>query len=103
MPNLYHAGTEKTPEIACRDDGFISLKGRSLPEDPAAFYAPMIEWLSDYYREPQPETMVHIDLEYMNSASASMLHKMCFALERLVKYRNRFNQSLEIPVQWALP
>lgn len=89
MPNLYFASTPKTPEIACRNDGFISLKGRSLPEDTASFYAPVIEWLSDYYRDPQPETLVHIDLEYLNSSSASMLHKMCFALERLVKFRNR--------------
>lgn len=97
MPNLYFASTPKTPEIACRGDGFISLKGRSLPEDTASFYAPVIEWLSDYYRDPQPETLVHIDLEYLNSSSASMLHKMCFALERLVKISQPYCKRVILP------
>ncbi len=97
MEKLYIAETPKTPRIECNPDGNIIITGRSLPEDAAGFYFPVVEWLSDYYRSPATITNLLLDVDYINSASASMLSKLCFVLERLSKYRKQ-----EVHVKWIV-
>jgi hypothetical protein len=47
-------GTEDTPKIILDSkNGIFEISGRSLPEDTAEFYQPVLEWL-DKYAESNP-------------------------------------------------
>jgi hypothetical protein len=83
MENLILKGSEKTPHFALRCDGDISFGGISMPEDAATFYFDIMDWLSDYYREPSVETLVTVSFRYLNSSSSSMILKIFHLLNRL--------------------
>jgi len=83
MENLILKGSEKTPHFALKSDGDISFGGISMPEDAATFYFDIMDWLSDYYREPNVETLVTVSFRYLNSSSSSMILKIFHLLNRL--------------------
>lgn len=46
MEILNLKGTEDTPTILLdKKNGIFEISGRSLPEDSAEFYTPVIEWI----------------------------------------------------------
>ncbi|MCR5455207.1 MAG: DUF1987 domain-containing protein [Bacteroidales bacterium] len=63
-----------------KENGRFLIEGRSLPEDADAVYEPVLDWLDDYAKEPNPETKMIFNLEYYNSAS---LRKIADILKRL--------------------
>lgn len=73
MENLYIQATNKTPEVEFFHEGRIKIKGRSIPEDATIFFDHLQSWVFQYCLNPQNETIVDIELEYMNSASAKSL------------------------------
>lgn len=73
MEELKFAPTRNTPEIILNPDGIIKIRGRSLHENAAAFFAPVEEWISSYLISPANVTSVDMDLEYFNSASSKIL------------------------------
>ena len=69
--------TNDTPTILFnKNNGSLSISGRSLPEDAFAFYKPILDWLSEYSKSPAPETQLSINLEYFNTASAKQVYKI---------------------------
>jgi len=65
---------KKRPHLLLdKDKGIIELKGSSIMEDAPVFYEPIMEWVFEYIKDPK-DTLVNIDLEYFNSASAKILH-----------------------------
>ncbi len=68
MTNLYIKGTTKTPEIDFKP-GIMQISGRSITEDAVAFYQPVIRWIEDYFKKPEPLTRLNLKLEYINSGS----------------------------------
>jgi hypothetical protein len=94
MENLYIEGTKKTPEIDFKINGYLKLRGRSIPEDPSKFYDPLYLWILDYISNPQQKTTVDVDLEYFNSGtSKSLLH----LLRVLVELNGKGN---EVVINW---
>lgn len=83
MNNLILQGSEKTPHINLNCDGNLSFHGVSTPEDAAEFYFGIMEWISDYYRDPCAQTHIKISFRYLNSTSSSMLVKMFYFLNKL--------------------
>ena len=64
-------GTEDTPKIILdKTNKIFEISGRSLPEDSAEFYQPVLEWLAEYAKDPLPETTFDFKLEYFNTASS---------------------------------
>jgi len=75
MENLVIQGSKYTPEIAF-DDGrnLLEIKGYSYPENAAAFYAPVMEWLNAYLKQGGRESIgIGIELIYFNSSSSKIL------------------------------
>jgi hypothetical protein len=69
--------TNDTPNILFnKSNGILSIVGRSLPEDAFSFYAPILEWLSEYSKSPASETHLTVNLEYFNTASAKQVFKI---------------------------
>ena len=54
-----------------------------MPEDAASFYFEIMDWISDYYREPCPETIITVSFRYLNSSSSSMIFKIFHMFKRL--------------------
>ena len=83
MNNLILPGSEKTPHFRLLKNGDISFGGISMPEDAAEFYFKIMDWISDYYRDPSTETYITVSFNYLNSSSSSMIFKIFHCLNRL--------------------
>jgi hypothetical protein len=81
-------GTEDTPKIILdKDKGLFEISGRSLPEDAAEFYAPILEWLDKYQSAPNPETNFLFKLEYFNTASSKLILDILSKLDNIAGTR----------------
>lgn len=86
MELLNIEGTPKTPTVILNPStGVIEIKGRSIPENSIEFYRPVVEWLDKYLKNPQPNTVVNIQLEYFNTSSSKCILDVFKKLEVLKK------------------
>jgi hypothetical protein len=77
-------GTEESPKILLdKDNSIFEISGRSLPEDAAEFYHPIIDWLTRYGQSPNPETVVIFKLEYFNTASSKLILDILSKIEEI--------------------
>jgi hypothetical protein len=72
--------TRTTPHVLI-DQGVITIKGRSIPEDSFEFYEPVLQACKEYVRKPAKHTTVSIHLEYVNSGSKKYLTNILNVLE----------------------
>jgi len=76
--------TPKTPQIDLNKlTGDLIFSGRSIPENAAKLYEPVLNWVSEYIAMPKPTTNLRISLEYYNSASSIWLAKILKVLTRI--------------------
>jgi len=78
---LHIKETKTTPAVTI-EDGKILIKGRSIPEDSAGFYNPILDACEQYIAAPPEHTDIHIHLDYVNSGSKKYLTNMLTILER---------------------
>ena len=76
--NLYK--TERTPFISLNTTGDFKISGISIPEDSTDFYLPIIKWLHNYAKNPQPITTAHFILDYFNTSSSKDILEVFKAL-----------------------
>lgn len=82
MEILNLEGTEDTPKIILdKTNGIFEISGRSLPEDSAEFYKPVLDWLEQYASEAPPATDFVFKLEYFNTASSKLILDVLYVLE----------------------
>ena len=82
MEILNLEGTEDTPKIILdKKNGIFEISGRSLPEDSAEFYRPVLEWIEQYGEQPNTSTDFAFKLEYFNTASSKLILDVLSALE----------------------
>ncbi len=82
MDILNLEGTEDTPKILLdKGNGIFEISGRSLPEDSAEFYQPVLDWIDTYSAEPNSTTEFIFKLEYFNTASSKLILDVLSALE----------------------
>jgi len=88
-------GTDDTPNVILdAQNNIIEFSGRSLPEDVATFYAPIIEWIAQYAKSPNSKTNVVFKLEYFNTASSKMI------LDILLKFEEIHKDGHDVIVSW---
>ncbi|MDY0098345.1 MAG: DUF1987 domain-containing protein [Bacteroidales bacterium] len=73
MNELRIPPTKTSPEIILDPGGIVKITGRSIHENIADFFRPVEEWIHEYVRIPAEVTVIDINLEYINSASAKVL------------------------------
>ena len=92
MKNLNIEATKYTPQINLNADGIISLVGKSYPENTFEFYAPMIEWVEEYFKSSESKkTVVNMEIVYFNSSSSKLFFDFFDLLEE-----NREEHTIEI-------
>jgi len=91
-------GTEDTPNVVLdAAENVMEISGRSLPEDVSSFYGPILNWLVDYIKSPNPKTVFNFKLVYFNTASSKLILDILMKLEDLHKKGN------EVLVKWYFP
>ncbi len=74
MKELNIQKSANTPSVQFDPNkGYMKIEGRSIPENPGDFYDDLISWIEEYYKEPQKETIIDFNLEYVNSGSSKYL------------------------------
>ena len=74
VKKYYSEDTDSTPLVSLDpNSGVLEFKGRSIPENASDFYLPIINWLEEYTKAPQPNTRLILYLEYINSISQKMI------------------------------
>ncbi len=78
-------GTPKTPRIFFDGkNGKFEISGRSIPENSAKFYSPIMEWADEYISSPANETQINVKLEYFNTSSLKGLIELFRKFEKLI-------------------
>jgi len=91
-------GTDDTPSVTMDvANEIFEISGRSLPEDVASFYEPILEWLDGYSEEASGKTVFNFKLVYFNTASSKML------LDILLKLEEMYESGKEVLVRWHFP
>ena len=86
MNPLFIIGSNDCPTILLdKEKGIFEISGQSLPEEAISFYLPVIEWFEEYIKEPLPETILTLDLDYCNSSSTKAIADVLEVLEDYCK------------------
>ena len=84
MNPLNIQGKEDTPKIVFdKSQPLFEISGRSLPEDAAGFFKPVLEWLDAYKGAPNSNTNFAIKLEYFNTASSKLILDILMKVESI--------------------
>jgi hypothetical protein len=95
MESISIRGTHETPEVLfSKDKGEFSISGKSLPEDVKEFYHPLVKWVSEYAKSPNPETVLKVKMDYFNTASSKML------LEIFEQFKAMHDAGNKVLIDW---
>ena len=98
METIKIQGTEDTPKVILdKDTELMEISGRSLPEDVASFYEPVLTWLSEYAQAPNKKTIFNFKLTYFNTASSKLL------LDILMKLEEIHEAGHDVLIRWHFP
>jgi hypothetical protein len=76
--------TVKTPQIDLNQfTGDLIFSGKSIPENAAKVYEPVLNWVTEYILKARPTTNLMLNMEYFNTASVLWLAKIFKVLIRI--------------------
>jgi hypothetical protein len=82
MEPFFIAATKSTPEIEIiHDDGTLSIRGMSIPENAAEFYAPVMMEVDRLARHSTGTITTVFDLSYFNSSSLKAIYMILARLK----------------------
>jgi hypothetical protein len=95
MKNFNMEGSDRTPTISMNaESGEMEFSGKSIPENSADLYTPVIEWVDEYIKTPGEKTIFIVKLEYFNTSSSKYL------LEIFRRFEGLFKTGKDVSVQW---
>ena len=94
MDALRIPATDDTPEVILDSSGEFEFSGKSLPEDVASFYDPIIDWIDEYGQNANDSSIFKFKLTYFNTASSKMI------LDILMKLEELSEGGADIKVEW---
>jgi hypothetical protein len=84
MLDLIIEETLKTPQIGLYQlTGDLIFSGKSIPENAAKVFEPVLDWVKEYILKANPTTNLRLNLEYYNTATAIWLTKIIKTLIRI--------------------
>lgn len=84
MQTLNLPDLELTPAVEFnKEKNIFRIEGKSLLDNPTAFFEPIKQWFQNYKSEPNPETALVIKFEYFNIATSRELLDIFKILETL--------------------
>lgn len=86
--SLKRTASAKTPKIEMSSfTGEILISGRSIPENAASVFEPVLKWIEGYKKDPKKVTNLRLNLEYFNTSSALWISKIVKSLS-LISHRD---------------
>jgi len=84
LDNFTLEQTPKTPQIDLNQiSGELILSGRSIPENAAKIYEPVLNWVREYVMKAKPITNLRLNLEYFNTSSMMWLSRILGVLKKI--------------------
>jgi len=84
MNDFIIKATPETPSVTfVPSKNIFEISGFSLPENVISFYKPVLEWLEEYFKSPNKETVFTFKIKYFNTASSKMLTRLFLKLEEM--------------------
>jgi hypothetical protein len=81
MNNIFYNATDKTPMVDFNwITGELILSGKSIPENAAKIYEPLLNWTLNYITNARAKTNFRLNLEYFNTSSYLWISKIIKAL-----------------------
>ena len=80
---LYPDSVSKAPVIDFKVSGELSITGRSITENIAEYFKPVLAWIGGLMDSPPAKIMLTIKLEYFNSKSSRIILQILKMLEQL--------------------
>ena len=88
-------GTEEQPSIVLdKLSNRFEFQGKSLLEDPRAFYKPVLEWIDEYSLEPNEKTCIIYKMAYFNTSSSKLI------LDMMRKFAKMHEDGYDVEVHW---
>src|ERR1051326_970378 len=95
MGKLFIEETYQSPRISIDTEYTIfEIIGNSFPNNAVRFYTPVIEWLDEYAKKPNPKTDFTFRISYQNSSSRKMFNEI---LKRLQQMNDNGNN---VSIKW---
>jgi hypothetical protein len=89
LKKIFVDGTAKTPQVDFNNlTGDLIFSGRSIPENAALVYDPLLKWVNEYIKNPRQTTNLRLNIEYFNTASSIWLAKIVKTLSRMENTEN---------------
>jgi hypothetical protein len=92
--SVYIEGTRKTPSITLDPNGFIKIKGRSIPEDAELFFKDLVLWTEEYIKTGNPTTRIDLEFEYLNSGTSKVI------LQLLKRFKEMITEGHNLIINW---
>lgn len=84
MDNFAINGNDLIPNVCLdKDKNLFTIGGRSIPENAIDVFSPIIEWWKQYILDPNPETHIEMNFEYINSSSMKQIAKLIALLDKI--------------------
>jgi hypothetical protein len=87
--------TNDCPEVILdKEMNCFEFSGIALPENPKEFFNPIVDWMKDYVKEPNEETVIAFKMEYINSASQKRIHDIILISKEI------HDNSMPLYIDW---
>ena len=95
MNTLRIEPADDSPQVILdKENNIFEISGKSLPENVVEFYRPVMDWLQEYRKDPNPKTGLTLKLIYFNTASSKMILDILMVLEEMAEAGH------EVVVRW---
>lgn len=92
MQGFIFEGDEMFPTVILnKKDGIFRIEGNSTPENGKEFFEPVINWLTQYAKQPNKESNFIFDLDYFNISSSKAILFLLYKLLEIQQAGNKVN------------
>ncbi len=95
MNTIKLCGTDDTPNVTLDiENNIFEISGRSMPEDVAAFYQPILDWIDTNLKKYDSKFILVFKMNYFNTASSKLL------LDILIRLEKMYADGKDVSVHW---
>ena len=63
-------------------NNIFAFSDTSWPQDAVKFYSPIISWVEEYFKKPNPVTIFEFKMNYFNTSSAKQFAKLLSVIKK---------------------
>ena len=95
MSTIKLRGTDDMPNVTLDiENNIFEISGRSMPEDVASFYQPILDWIDNELRKYNGKIVFVFKMNYFNTASSKLL------LDIMIRLEEMFSEGKDIVIYW---